>query len=210
MTLFTAASTLPFGVAACIMIGLAIVEGIGLLAAISPSHFLDNLVPEAPDGVEGALGWLHVGKVPLLVLLILFLFGFSVSGYGIQIFVDEVSGVYLPSWLAAIPAGFIGIGVVRALGGLLARIIPKDETTAVSSASLIGRAGVIITGTARAGMAAEVRVRDQYGNTHYLMVEPDLPEESFGQGTEVLIVTKAGAFYRGIRNPHPSLMQHSE
>lgn len=209
MTLFTAAGTLPFGVAACIMIGLAIVECLGLLAAVSPSQFLDNLVSHAPDSLEGALGWLHVGKVPMLILLIFFLLGFSVSGYGIQIVVHNATAVYLPSWLAAIPAGLTGIGAVRVLGGLLARIIPKDETTAVPSASLIGRAGVIVTGTARAGVAAEVRIHDQHGNTHYLMVEPDLPEESFGQGTEVLIVKKAGAFYRGIRNPHPSLMPHS-
>ena len=90
--------------------------------------------------------------------------------------------------------------------GLLARIIPKDETTAVSVQSLIGRAGVVITGTARVGMAAEVKVRDQHGNAHYLMVEPDVPEEEFEQGTEVLIVKKNGAIYRGIRNPHPALL----
>jgi len=38
------------------------------------------------------------------------------------------------------------------------------------------------------------------------MVEPDLAEEEFAQGTEVLIVQKTGAIYRGIRNPHPALL----
>lgn len=207
MTLFTTAQTLPFGVAACLMIGLGIIEGIGVFMAASPSQLLENLVPDAPDGIEGALGWMHVGKVPLLVLLILFLLGFSMGGYAIQIFSFGLLGRYLPSLIAAVPAVFIGLSTVRALGGLLAYIIPKDETTAVSHTTLIGRAGVVITGTARAGKAAEVRVRDQHGHAHYLMVEPDLPEEEFAQGTEVLIVKKTGAIYRGIRNPHPALMQ---
>ncbi|HEV2611199.1 MAG TPA: YqiJ family protein [Noviherbaspirillum sp.] len=206
MMLFAASETLPFSVAACVMIGLAVIEGIGIFTAISPSQFLDNFVAHSPDGIDGALGWLHVGKVPLLVLLILFLFGFSLGGYVVQLFAHGAMNTYLPAWLAAVPALFIGISTVRAFGGLLARIIPKDETTAVQASSLIGRAGVVITGTARQGMAAEVRIRDQHGNAHYLMVEPDLPDDEFIQGTEVLIVKKAGAFYRGIRNPHPALM----
>jgi hypothetical protein len=206
MTLFTAAGTVPFGIAALIMIGLAVIEGIGVFTALSPSHFLDNMVPEAPDGIDGALGWLHVGKVPILVLLILFLFGFSVGGYLIQMFTHGLIGAHLPALIAAVPAAFIGISTVRALGGLLAHIIPKDETTAVSNLTLIGRAGVVITGTAKAGMAAEVKIRDQHGISHYLMVEPDLQDEEFEQGTEVLIVKKNGATYRAIRNPHPALL----
>jgi hypothetical protein len=205
MTLFTAAETLPFGVAACIMIGLAIIEGLGVFIAMSPSQLLDNLIPEPPDGIDGALGWLHVGKVPLLVLLILFLVGFSFSGYAAQAFANGLLGIYLPAWIASIPAVLIGFSTVRAMGGLLAYIIPKDETTAVSNTTLIGRAGIVITGTARKGIAAEVRVRDQHGNAHYLLVEPDLPEEEFAEGTEVLIVKKNGAIYSGIRNPHPAL-----
>lgn len=209
MTLFTAAGTVPFGVAALIMIGLTVIEGIGIFTAMSPSEFLDSLLPDPPEGVEGlegALGWLHVGKVPILVLLILFLLGFSLGGYVIQMFMHGLIGAHLPALIAATPAAFIGISTVRGLGGLLARIVPRDETTAVSNMTLIGRAGVVITGTARAGMAAEVKIRDQHGISHYLMVEPDLPEEEFEQGTEVLIVKKNGATYRAIRNPHPALL----
>ncbi len=206
MMLFTAAGTMPFGAAALLMIGLAVIEGIGIFTAMSPSELLDNLIPDPPDGVEGVLGWLHIGKVPILVLLILFLLGFSLGGYAIQMFAHGLIGAHLPALVAVVPAIFIGISTVRALGGLLAHVIPRDETTAVSNLSLIGRAGVVITGTARTGMAAEVKVRDQHGISHYLMVEPDLPEEEFEQGTEVLIVKKTGATYRAIRNPHPALL----
>ena len=206
MTLFMAPQTVPFGVAILILIGLGVIEALGALIALSPSQMLDQSFElEHPD-VDGPLGWLHVGKVPVLVLFILFLLGFAVSGYLIQMFCIGMFGNYLPAMLAVVPAGFIGLSTVRGVGGLVARIIPKDETTAVSEQTLIGRAGVVVTGTARQGMAAEVKVRDQYGNYHYLMVEPDDAGEEFEQGTEVLIVKKQGAKYLGIRNPHPALI----
>ena len=59
---------------------------------------------------------------------------------------------------------------------------------------------------ARRGLAAQARVRDSLGRTHYLMVEPDLEADVFEEGTQVLIVRKVGAFYRCIANPHPGLM----
>lgn len=204
MTLFMAPQTMPFGVALLIMVGLGIIEGIGLLTALSPSQMFDQYLDFDHPDVDGPLGWLHVGKVPLLVLFILFLLGFSISGYAIQMFSIGLFGTYLPAILAVAPAGLIGFFTVRAMGGVLARIIPKDETAAVSEQTLIGRAGVVVTGTARQGMAAQVKVRDQYGNYHYLMVEPDEAGVEFEQGTEVLIVKKQGATFLGIKNPHPA------
>lgn len=206
MTLFMAPETIPFGVALLIMIGLGVIEVIGLFTALAPSEMLDHHFDLDNLDLDGPLGWLHVGKVPVLVLLILLLLGFAISGYLIQMFCYGLFGGYLPSFVAALPATFFGLSSVRLLGGLLARIIPKDETTAVSELSLIGRAGVVVTGTARQGMAAEVKVRDQHGNHHYLMVEPDEAGVEFEQGTEVLIVKKQGATYRGIPNPHPALI----
>ena len=57
-------------------------------------------------------------------------------------------------------------------------MIPKDETTAVSDASLVGRVGTIVIGTASAGRPAETRVHDEHGTTHYIMVEPEGPDEA--------------------------------
>lgn len=210
MNLFTAPETLPFGVAFGVLIGLAIVEGIGAFIAASPSTLLEHVLPDKDldgDGIiDGPLGWLHVGKVPLLVLLVLFLFGFSSCGYIVQIFARGILGGYVPTWVAAAPAFFMGLTTVRGLGALIAYIVPRDETSAVSDRTLIGRAGIVMTGTARSGFAAQVRVRDAHGRAHYLMVEPDMPEEEFPEGTAVLIVKKVGAGYRAIKNPHPDLL----
>jgi Protein of unknown function (DUF1449) len=52
----------------------------------------------------------------------------------------------------------------------------------------------------------QARVRDSHDRVHYLMVEPDLEDQEFSEGDSVLIVSKVGAFYRCIANPHPTLM----
>src|SRR5688572_20545369 len=117
MNLFTAPETLPFGVAFGVLIGLAMLEGIGAFIAGSPSAWLEDLLPhhaahDVHDGPHagtsgGTLGWLHVGKVPLLVLVVLFLLGFSLGGYILQIFARGIMGTFVSPWLAAIPAMLI-------------------------------------------------------------------------------------------------------
>lgn len=206
MNILTAPETWPFGASLAVMVGLSIIEGAGLLLAYSPSHMLDSLLPDMPDSADGALGWLHIGTVPLLVLLILFLTGFAIAGYVLQASVQSISGALLPAWLASIPAFLAGVSTVKGVGSVLAKIMPKDESSAVSEQTLIGRSGVVIQGTARDGMAAQAKVRDSYGRSHYVMVEPDLSEETFDEGSDILLVKKTGARFKCIRNPHPTLL----
>jgi membrane protein implicated in regulation of membrane protease activity len=210
--LFVNSDTVPFGAALVLMLALAIIEGVGLFTAMSPSQWLDNLVPHTDpsdgiDGVEGTLGWLHVGRVPMLVLLILFLAGFAVCGYAVQLVARSIGGGYLPWWLASVPAVLMGVTTVRGVGALLAHIIPRDETSAVGEEALVGRAGVVTQGVARRGHPAEVKLRDHLGRAHYLRVEPDVEGEEFAEGTAVLVVKKTGAVYRAIHNPHPDLLK---
>ena len=201
-----AVETWPFGSALLLMLGLFIIEGSGLLFGSSPSGWLDGLMPDLPESVEGALGWLHLGKVPFLMLLGIFLTGFSISGYAIQAFCNTLTGHLLPAWIAAIPAILAGMASVSGIGGLLSRVMPGDETSAVSEMSLVGRAGVVVQGVARKGSAAQLKLRDMHGRIHYVLVEPDIPDDTFEEGVAVLLVKKSGAHFMGIRNPHPELL----
>lgn len=210
MSLLTAPQNLPFGFAFALIVFIALLEGLGMMVSLSPSNWLDDYLPDVHG--EGAwdrvLGWLHLGRVPSLVLALLFLTGYAVFGYSLQLLAHGFSGHYLPAWLAggvAVPAG---LTTVRALGALIVHIIPRDESSAISHESLLGRGGIVCAGIARTGMAAQARVRDAHGRTHFLLVEPDLADEQFDEGTEVLIVKKQGAIYRAIRHPHPQLAQH--
>lgn len=208
MSLFTVPETLPFGVAFALIVGIALIEGMGILVAASPSHLIDNLLPDfqGETGLDRMLGWLHLGRVPSLVLLILFLAGYALFGYSLQMVAYSLLGNYLPAWLAGLLAVPSGLATVRGLGALVAHIIPQDETSIVSEQSLLGRAGVVSAGAARRGLAAQARVRDAHGRTHYLMVEPDIDGDIFEEGAQILIVRKIGAIYRCIANPHPSLL----
>ncbi len=208
MSLFTAPETLPFGVGFGLIVGIALLEGFGMLVSMSPSNLIDDWLPDvAGDGaLDRVLGWLHVGRVPALVLLLLFLTGYVLFGYSLQMVAQGLFGGYLPGWMAGLLAVPSGMATVRGLGSLIAHIVPRDETSAVSEQSLVGRVGVVTAGVARRGLAAQARVRDALGRSHYLMVEPDLDDEVFEEGAQVLVVRKAGAFYRCIANPHPGLM----
>ncbi len=208
MNLFTAPETLPFGVAVALIVAVALLEGLGMLVALSPSNVIDDLLPQAvpESGLDRVLGWLHLGRVPALVLLLLFLLGYALFGYALQKVAFNLLGGFLPAWVAGLLAVPPGLATVRGLGSLVAHIIPRDETSAVSEQSLVGRGGIVSGGTARRGLAAQARVRDAHGRIHYLMVEPDLDDEVFEEGAQILIVCKAGAFYRCIANPHPHLM----
>lgn len=208
MNLFTSPETLPFGVAVALIVAIALLEGLGMLVALSPSNVIDDLLPHAvpESGLDRVLGWLHLGRVPALVLLLLFLLGYALFGYALQKVAFNLAGGFLPGWVAGLLAVPPGLATVRGLGSLVAHIIPRDESSAVSEQSLVGRAGVISGGQSRRGLAAQARVRDAFGRTHYLMVEPDLDDEVFEEGAQILIVRKAGPFYRCIANPHPTLI----
>ncbi len=208
MSLFTAQENLPFGIGFALIVGIAVVEGAGMLISLSPSNLIDDWLPEVDGdtGLDRVLGWLHLGKVPALVLLLLFLTGYTVFGYSLQVVMNGLFGGYLPAAAAGLAAVPAGLATVRGLGALIAHIIPHDETSAVSEQSLVGRVGVVVTGSARRGLAAQARVKDVHGRSHYLMVEPDVDDEVFQEGAQVLIVSKASAFYRCIANPHPTLM----
>ncbi|MBS0372768.1 MAG: YqiJ family protein [Proteobacteria bacterium] len=208
MSLLSAPETLPFGVGFALIVGIALLEGLGMLLSISPSDWLTDLLPDidGDTGLDRVLGWLHIGQVPALVLLLLFLAGYALFGYSLQMLAHGLLGGYVPALPAALLAVPAGLATVRALGTLIAHIVPRDETSAVSEQSLLGRTGVVVGGSARKGLAAQARVRDAHGRSHYLMVEPDLDGDVFAEGAQVLIVGKTGAFYRCIANPHPDLI----
>lgn len=209
-TLF-AAENLPFAAAALLMLAIGSLELIGLLIAASPSAALDNWLPDFDADADAgamaqALDWLHIGKVPSLVLLVLYLAGYAIAGFGLQALARAVLGQPLPTWLAAFAVIPAGLGAMRVCGRWFGKLIPQDESSAVSESTLIGRTGTVSEGCAVRGSAAQARVRDEHDRIHYLLVEPDIDGESFAEGAQILIVRKVGAFYRCIANPHPTLI----
>lgn len=211
----TASHNLPFSVALAVMLLLALIELAGFAFGAGASDLLDGLLPDLGDAdgseLAGAsladrfMGWLHFGKVPALILLALLLTGFGFIGLGVQASSATLLGTLLPWWMASAIALPLALPFVRVVGAGVARVMPRDETQVVSRATLVGRVATIVIGTARSGSPAQAKVRDQYGQTHYVMVEPDQPEDAFGAGESVLLVAHGGATFRVIRNDNPAL-----
>jgi hypothetical protein len=151
------------------------------------------------------LGWLGLGRMPLMVWLVVVLTSFGLTGLVLQAVVRELAGGLLPAGVAAPVALFLCLPVLRVSGNLLVRILPKDETSAVAERSFVGQLAVVVLGTARRGQPAQAKLKDPYGQTHYLLVEPGEEEEAFETGTQVLLVDRAGAVFTGVRNSYATL-----
>ena len=120
MNLFTAPETLPFGIAVALIVAIALLEGFGMLVALSPSNLIDDWLPDvdSDSGLDRVLGWLHLGRVPALVLLILFLLGYALFGYGLQKVAFNLLGGFLPAWVAGLLAVPPGLAFMRRPGPL--------------------------------------------------------------------------------------------
>src|SRR5262245_7217469 len=185
---------------------------------MSASHWLDRLLHPShvdathADGLHtgvfaSTLGWLHVGRVPLLALVVMFLAAFAIVGFVVNMAVKGLFGFYLPALVGAPLAFVAALPVVRVTGHALVRIMPKDETAAVSLDSLVGRIATVVAGTARQGFPAQAKTTTEGGQSLYLMVEPDSAEASCGAGEQVLLVKRlSGTRFQGIRNPKPDLL----
>jgi hypothetical protein len=216
---------MPFTVALVLMLAIAVLEGVTTLIGAGLSDLLDSMLPDmdvdldfdadmdadldadihAPGVFTRLLSWLRVGEVPVLMLVIVFLTAFGLVGLLCQSAALRLLGHMLPGALASVPALFVTFPMVRICGGILARIIPKDETESVSEESFVGRVAVITLGRATCGKPAQARLSDQHGQAHYIMVEPDVDGTCFAQGDQVLIVSHQGAVFKAIANPNAAL-----
>lgn len=221
----TAPQNWPFVVALGVMLGLALLETLILLLGGSLFGFVDDLLPDSPDGdvdvaaeadlsAPGAssgmlaqvLGWFAVGRVPFLVVMIALLTSFGLIGLTLQAVLRQMTGYPLPASLAAIPALVGASFTTRWLALRIARIIPKEETSAVSRDSFIGRVATVTLGTARSGEPTQARLTDSHGQTHYVMVEPDRASDVCVEGERVLLVSRSNGVFRAIRAENQALL----
>jgi hypothetical protein len=204
---FTAPGSGPFTAALLLMFGLALVEVVALVAGLSVHEAIDDLVissgglEAAGDGVSAAeatslvgrvLAWFYFGRVPALVILIVFLTTFGLAGLVLQGFLRDAFGVALPSLVAVPLVAVASLPAVRWISGGLARVLPRDETSAVDPWTFIGAtAEVVGPGRATIGVPAQARLVDPFGTVHYLLVEPTEADAAFELGARVRLAYEA-------------------
>jgi membrane protein implicated in regulation of membrane protease activity len=200
MQLFLAPECLPFAIAAVMLAALTGIEVICLLLGFSLGEAIDKALPDDHGGVLGLLSWLNVGGVPILILIMLFLGIFAMTGFVIQS-VAHAFWAPLPATLAALPAFVLALPAVRASSRTVARIVPRDESYAVDVSEFIGRSAEVVVGPLDQGLPGRVRVKDQHGNWHSLRARAARSEDPIAIGATVLLVDQVSNVYIAIRAP---------
>ncbi|TVR52442.1 MAG: DUF1449 family protein [Puniceicoccaceae bacterium] len=209
----------PFTGALVVVAVIGLLQVLGLVAGLDLAEGADELLPDfdAPStaGLEGVpahfamLGWLELGRVPVLFSLVAFLTLFAVIGLNGQALL-ALSGLGpLPALLAAPPVFLICLVPLKWTNRLLAKVMPRSESMAVSKETFLGRIAVIVVGEATHERPAEARLTGPLGRTHYVMVYADEPEVRLASGAEVLLVGRRGEHFTAISNPNPNLSPHS-
>lgn len=184
-----ASANIAFVSALVVMVLIGIVHAVGLGGDFDTDADFDG---------GNLLSWLGVGRLPLLMLIVLFLGIFGLTGLVGQQILYDLTGNLLTPWIA-VPAAAAAALPLTGIGARgLSRIMPRDHTTAVPIEVLIGRNAVIQVGRATQGSPARARAEDQYGQAHFVMVEPDNEGQCFVEGERVLLVRREGDVFRAI------------
>lgn len=200
---FLATQNSAFTLSLMLVAAIGLVEAVGLFCGFLATDALESCVPElTDDSPNGSLAklysWLNFGRIPVLMLVVVALTLFASFGFIFQSMSHNLFHSYIPPVFANTMSLFAAIPACRLFTGILQKIMPMDESEAVSEESFIGRMATITLGEATQTKFAEAKLKDELGKTHYIQVYPDKADETFQCGESVLIVRKQGAYYFGI------------
>lgn len=175
---------LPFAISFVVMLGIGLIEAIGL--------GLGNLDLDSDIGADGGstmLDWLGLGDdIPILIWITSLLACLTLIGIAIQQFATVFIGAPLNWLLASAVALVVGLPFNTVLTNGLMRILPGFETSVVHSDNLVRLRGVVLEGVARRGAPARLKVIDNHGQAHVIMVEPHHEADVITAGETALII----------------------
>ena len=190
-------NNLWFAISMGIVIALFTIEVLGMVFGLSLMGLVDDISPIELDadadidgGFSSIFSWLCLDRLPLMIWFVLLLTCFSLTGYTINYAALKVFNFEISSIILIPVAMLVGLVLTGRLGSALARLLPKNESSATHEFEFEGRVAQITLGTAKIGSPAEAKCMDQFEQAHYLMVEPMDAEESFNQHDKVVLVKK--------------------
>ncbi|AMO81571.1 OB-fold-containig protein [Obesumbacterium proteus] len=203
----------PFLFALAFIISLGVLEILSLLIGASAFSHIDSSIDTHLDLASGdnllvqALSWLHIGRLPLLVTLVLLLGSFAIIGISGQYLMISLFQTRLSAELMALISFVLSLPTLHFIGRCLAPYLPKDESFAVSEDSFVGAMALVTQSAGKPGMSAECKIIDAYGQSHYLLIEPESSDVIFTRGERVLIIAQiSSARFLASKNPWPNLL----
>jgi hypothetical protein len=193
----------PFAVAAAIMAVLGGIELLTTLVGFSISEILGKDVAieaDSHNGLGGLLLWINAGRLPLLILIILAFGVFSIEGFLLQ-GIAHAAGFAIPVAIATLAAIAGSIPVIRTASRGIARIIPRDETYAVSDADFVGKVALVSVGPLDQGLPGRVRLKDAFGNWHTVSARASRDSPALAVGASVLLVDRDAKSFIAISAP---------
>jgi len=193
----------PFAVAATIMVTLGGIELLTTMVGFSISELIGKdfaVEAESHSALSGLLLWINAGRLPLLILIILVLGVFSIGGFLLQGLAHTL-GTAIPVPIAAVAAAAASLPVIRTASRGLARIIPRDESYAVSEADFVGKVATVSVGPLDQGLPGRVRLKDVFGNWHTVSARASRESEALPVGASVLLVDRDAKGFIAIAAP---------
>lgn len=190
----------PFAVAFVVMVGIGLIEVVGL--------GLGHADLDADVNAEGGglLDWLGLGAgLPLLIWLTALLGCFTLAGLIVQQVATAALGAPLGGAAASGLAAVLGLLANAPVSRGLARMVPGYESTVVSQADLLRLRGTVLEGVARRGVPARAKVVDVHGQAHYIMVEPHHDSDAITAGETALVVRRHGTTFFVLPDAAPDL-----
>jgi hypothetical protein len=199
----------PFAISAAIMLTLGGIELLTMIVGFSISELIGKdfaLESESHSAIGGLFLWINAGRLPLLILMILALGVFAIAGFLLQAIAHSV-GTAVPVSIAALAAVAISLPAIRVTSRGLARIIPRDETYAVSEADFVGHVAEVSIGPLDQGLPGRVRLKDVFGNWHSLVARASPESTPLPVGASVLLVDRDARSFIAISAPADLIAQ---
>jgi membrane protein implicated in regulation of membrane protease activity len=199
----------PFAISAAIMVTLGGIELLTMIVGFSISELIGKdfaLETESHSAIGGLFLWINAGRLPLLILMILALGMFAITGFLLQAIAHSI-GTAVPVTLAALAALAISLPAIRVTSRGLARIIPRDETYAVEEADFIGHVAEVSIGPLDQGLPGRVRLKDVFGNWHSLVARASPESTPLPVGASVLLVDRDARSFIAISAPADLIAQ---
>lgn len=165
---------------------IGVVEFLDHYLKLRPSRIIQRIAPQKLIKSP----WLKVKFSPTLIV-VFFLMNFSFFGYFLQLVIFSQEQQFAPTYYIILPALilslFFTVFMIHCLDQVIKSRRPKTQV------NLLGRLATISSGNARPGFSAQARVRDEFGQLHYVQVEPEFGELEFQ--SQIILIRQRRSHY---------------